>query len=105
MTISTSKRNDKFIITLSDRFDFNDQAEFRQAYEVTLGSDKLKVDIDFSHVSYIDSAALGMLLLLHDYIGANFSVSSKEQITFKNTSPEIKVILNIAKFSDLFTIE
>jgi len=105
MPISTSIRDDKFIIKLSERFDFNDQAAFRQAYEVTLGSNKLKVDIDFSNVSYIDSAALGMLLLLHDYIGASFSSSSKDLITFKNTSPEIKSILDVAKFSDLFTIE
>jgi len=45
------------------RFDFSAQQAFRAAYEPTLSTAKTVV-VDLSSVSYLDSSALGMLLVL-----------------------------------------
>jgi len=97
MSIATLTSGKQCTIKIQGRFDFVVQSEFRQAYE------KVKSDsqfiIDFSTADYMDSAALGMLLLLRDYAGAGNS-----DITLKNCRSEIKTILEISNFHKLFKI-
>ena len=58
------QENGKAIIKLSGRFDFNSHREFRGSYESALDNAQLReLVIDLSGVDYLDSSALGMLLL------------------------------------------
>ena len=53
------------------RFDFNCFRDFRSTYEAALAQDGVKcVVVDLQQVQYIDSAALGILLLLRDKAAA-----------------------------------
>jgi len=97
MSISTATEGNQHTIKIQGRFDFSVQAEFREAYEKVPGS--LSFILDMSGADYMDSAALGMLLLLRDYAGGEES-----KIELIRCTGEIKNILEISNFQKLFTI-
>ena len=51
------------IINISGRFDFSSHQDFRKAYE-SLSQPNIGYVIDMSNAEYLDSSALGMLLLM-----------------------------------------
>jgi len=97
MSISTSSEGSKQIISIKGRFDFSVQADFRQAYEEVPSSHAFV--LNFALADYMDSSALGMLLLLRDYAGGD---SANVELT--NCRAEIKNILEISNFQKLFKI-
>jgi len=97
MSISTSTEGNKQIINVQGRFDFSVQAEFRQAYEA-VDNDKTFI-LNFASADYMDSSALGMLLLLRDYAGGD-----NAKVELINCQAEIKNILEISNFQKLFKI-
>ncbi|MFW5451291.1 MAG: STAS domain-containing protein [Methylophagaceae bacterium] len=97
MKISTKTNGNKHIIKIHGRFDFNVQNEFRKAYEQAEKSSFFV--IDFMAADYMDSSALGMLLLLRDYAGGD-----KARMELINCKAEISNILEISNFQKLFRI-
>lgn len=97
MGISTSTDGNKHTIKIQGRFDFSVQAEFRAAYESA--SNGSQFILDFSAADYMDSSALGMLLLLRDYAGGESA-----KIELIRCKSEIKNILEISNFQKLFKI-
>lgn len=86
-------------IAIDGRFDFSAHQEFRSAYEGTQHQpERYCVDMKLAH--YLDSSALGMLLLLRDYAGGD-----RAQITIENCSPDVRKILTISNFEQLFIIK
>jgi len=82
------------------RFDFSSQREFRTAYEEVLGNTSIRViKVDMKEVDFIDSSALGMLLLLKDK-----SESSGHKIIITNSQGSVRMILDVANFDKLFSI-
>ncbi len=94
-----SKETQTVTIKVSGRFDFNLHREFRSATELGKGQD-VKYVLDFSGTEYIDSSALGMLLLLRERAGGE-----NAQIRIINCSPTVRKILSTANFQKLFKIE
>lgn len=84
-------------IKINENFNFSCQAEFRQTYEKIPKSNRFV--LDFSKTSYIDSAALGMLLLLKEYAGGDGS-----KIEIIKCKPEVQNIFQISNFGQLFKI-
>jgi len=97
MSISTSTEGSKQTINVQGRFDFSVQAEFRKAYEEAASSSTFI--LNFAAADYMDSSALGMLLLLRDYAGGDAA-----KVELKNCRSEIKNILEISNFQKLFKI-
>lgn len=89
---------DTILIKIPERFDYSKNAEFKAAYNEQ--STNNKFILDFSETKYIDSASLGMLLLLKEYVGG-----SPAKIDFIHCSPEIMKIFNICHFEKMFNIE
>lgn len=100
MQASMSKEGSKAIIKLTGRFDFNTHREFRAAYEPLVGDTAVRsVTVDFAGVEYLDSSALGMLLMLRDKMGG----ASKE-VSLTGVRGNVKQVLDIANFGKLFQI-
>ena len=96
--IKQIKDNKELNIKVSDRFDFGVHQEFRKASELV--TEKMKaVVVDLSMTDYVDSSALGMLLVLRDKIGEN-----QQGVRIINAKPEVLNILKIANFDKLFTV-
>lgn len=87
-----------YTIAISGRFDFNLHQEFRKAYE-QVDAKAVHYQIDLGATDYIDSSALGMLLLLRERAGGDQS-----DIDVINCSAEIRNILTISNFNQLFNI-
>lgn len=85
-------------IKVSGRFDFSVHREFRDAYRDVEPEGRYFVDL--TEAEYLDSSALGMLLLLHEHAGGEDG-----QVVLKVRSPQIRKVLTIAKFDRLFHIE
>ena len=86
------------VITVRGRFDFSKHREFREIQADLRGRDA-EVVVDFAEAEYMDSSALGMLLMLRESVGGE-----NADITLRNCGGEIQKILAIANFQKLFTI-
>ncbi len=98
MSISTAENDGTLTIRVDGRFDFSIHQDFRAAYE-NAGDAVSGYEIDMRTTSYLDSSALGMLLLLRDYAGGDNS-----NVSIVNTSPDVKKILTISNFEQLFSV-
>lgn len=100
MAISTtvSESGNKVTIAVAGKFDFQLYDEFRASYADTAGSG-VEYVVDLSGTEYLDSSALGMLLLLREHAGGE---SSKIEIT--QASSDVRKILDVANFGKLFDI-
>lgn len=100
MDTSVSTQQSQARIQLSGRFDFNSHREFRDAVDKALGSPgTTEVAVDLGNVAYLDSSALGMLLMLRDKMGG----ASKE-VALTGVRGNVKQVLDIANFGKLFQI-
>ena len=97
MSITASTSGKQHTIKIDGRFDFSVQSDFRKAYEMAVSNSQFI--LDFSTADYMDSSALGMLLLLRDYAGAD-----NADVSLNNCGSEIKGILEISNFHKLFKI-
>lgn len=101
MTMHINVHNDgnNVVIAMSGRFDFNAHREFRNASDEALKSGGGEIVVDMGHVEYLDSSALGMLLLLREK--AN---SSNRKLSLLNCKGIVQQVLEVANFNKLFTI-
>lgn len=101
MTISTqlSEENNELTINVEGRFDFSAHQDFRSAYEDVDDAPE-HYAVDMSNTTYLDSSALGMLLLLRDHAGGD---SASIRIT--NCNDDVRKILVISNFGRLFSIQ
>lgn len=101
MQITSREDSGHLVLKLSGRFDFHSHRDFRAAYEGALGSATAKtIEINFDGVDYLDSSALGMLLLLREKADA-----SHKQIELAGLKGTVKQVLDVANFGKLFTIK
>jgi len=100
MDVSTESRNGKTSIVLKGRFDFTAHRAFKQAYEAALGDGAAnEVVLDMSGVEYLDSSALGMLLILRDR-----ARETTKKVSLGNCSGSVKDVLRVANFDKLFGV-
>ncbi len=85
-------------IAIEGRFDFSAHKEFRDAYE-QVDQQPEHFSVDMGAANYIDSSALGMLLLLRDHAGGD-----QADVEIVNCSADVKKILTISNFDQLFAI-
>jgi anti-anti-sigma factor len=100
--METQVRTDAGIarIVLQGRFDFGSHRDFKTSYEAPLGAtDVRELEIDMGGVEYLDSSALGMLLILKERASA-----TNKRVAITNCRGAVKQVLDIANFSKLFPI-
>lgn len=84
-------------LVVKGHFDYSCQQEFREAF--THYPKGYGYIVDLHGVGYIDSSALGMLLLLRDYAGGDDS-----NIAIKGASEFVTTALKMARFERLFAL-
>lgn len=99
MTISSnySEHDRELKISINGRFDFSVQKEFRSAYQDNAPAASYHVDLNGT--DYMDSSALGMLLLLRKHAGGE-----QQNVVISGANDAVRKILDIAKFDKLFDI-
>ncbi len=99
MSITSNVSANVITITISGRFDFSCHKEFHDAYRNTPEGSKRVFVLDMSNTEYVDSSALGMMLLLREHAG-----SEQANVTIRGCSNDVKEILRVSNFDKLFTI-
>ena len=100
MQITTNEAGQHATLRLEGRFDFNASREFRDSYERILARREIEsIDVDLSAVNYLDSSALGMLLLLREK-----AEPTGVKLALVNSRGAVRQILEVANFHKLFVL-
>jgi anti-anti-sigma factor len=91
------KKTGCLTITINGRFDYSCHKMFKEAF--TSVTTAASYDVNLADVSYLDSSALGMLLLLRDHAGGD-----RAQVRLLHANEAVIDILKIANFHRLFNI-
>lgn len=94
----TSSDGQALTIAVSGRFDFSAHKDFRKSYE-DAKADPKRYTVDLREATYLDSSALGMLLLLRDHAGGDAA-----EVQIVNCNSDVRKILTISNFEQLFDI-
>ncbi|VAW53071.1 hypothetical protein MNBD_GAMMA06-1936 [hydrothermal vent metagenome] len=94
-----SKDGKKVCISISGRFDYKVSQVFRDSYRCLPAQDCVSYYVNLSDAVYMDSSALGMLLLLREHAKCHGG-----SVFIECPSKQINDILKVANFEQLFTI-
>lgn len=101
MSINTVVNGSTATIHINGRFDFNKQRDFKDSYEPQLNNAAVNaIEIHLDGVDYLDSSALGMLLMLRERTAA-----VGKSLKLCKPGAGVAQILDIANFSKLFKID
>jgi len=100
MGFSANLSSDKSELTMAidGRFDFNIHSDFRNAYRDLPATTRFVIDL--GKASFMDSSAMGMLLLLREHAG-----EKSANIRLQNCNTDIKKILSISNLDKMFVVE
>lgn len=99
VTSNVSEDGRELSIKVNGRFDFSLHQSFREAYK-NAEAQLFRYKVDLSKVDYIDSAALGMLLVFRERVGGD---SAKIRIT--GCGNDVRKLMEVSNFHKLFQIE
>lgn len=85
------------VITISGDFNFDVNASFRETYRNINPNEVSNVSVNLKNTTYMDSSALGMLLLLDEHF-------EDVQTTLEQCPDYIQSVLKIANFDQKFGI-
>ncbi len=99
MPIKTNRTPDgsALVISIQGRFDFSCFREFRQLMDTTGPQDAFIVDL--KDATYVDSSALGMLLLLREKVNED-----RRRLRVVNASGQPRDVLALANFAQLMEL-
>jgi anti-anti-sigma factor len=101
MNIDTQMHGTTARLVLTGRFDFNSHSVFNQSADSLLkdaGIDEL--ELDFEQVKYIDSSAMGILLLFKERAKA-----ASKSISLLNCKGTVAQVFELSNFHRLFTLK
>ena len=93
-------KGDALELSLTGKFTFSDSKTFNDVLREISNSSYRSVIIDLKSVDFIDSAALGILLLTRDKCD-----KSNTDLVVRNPKGQVRQMFDISRFSDLFKIE
>lgn len=101
MSITVVLRDSTARLTMLGRFDFEVHREFKDAYSNLLNNAAIReIEVELSRVDYLDSSALGMLILMNERLK-----SAGKTVSLLHPSPVVAQVLEVANFSKIFTIK
>ena len=101
MEVVIERNSGRAVVRLAGRFDVKGNLTFRNATKPLLaaaGVDTLVVD--FAEVPFVDSSALGLLLLLREQ-----AQEVAKHVILTHCGPDLQRVLSVARFNTMFRIE
>ncbi len=100
MEIKSNKSGSTVTISLIGKFDSAEHHPFRDAFAPFIKDSSVQlIEINLAEVNYVDSSALGMLLLLRER-----ALVENKKIGLRAPNENVQKILEIANFAKLFSI-
>lgn len=98
MSVKAELNGRELVLSVKGLFDINLYEAFNDSYKPYL-TQANHIVIDFSQTTSIDSAALGLMLLLRQKFGADDA-----RISLVNANDSVRKVLDIAQFGQLFDL-
>lgn len=99
MEYSSQKEGAQTSIMMEGKFSFSDHAVFKTMLDDIIEEGTELLVLDLQGVEFIDSSALGLLLLLRDEAD-----KKNVGLILKSPGGQVKKMFEISRFYDLFTI-
>lgn len=100
MGCTVSHEGSVSVVSVAGRFVFDQHREFREAYMAALNRPETRdVELNLGGVEYMDSSALGMMLLMRERL-----METGRMVRISHATPFIRGILETANFQRLFEI-
>lgn len=101
MEVTIEKSGAQAHARLAGRFDIASTLTFRNAIKPLLSDGEIEtMTVDFGQVSFMDSSALGMLLLLREQANG-----ARKDVVLSHCNPDLQRVLSMAQFHRIFRIE
>lgn len=101
MEIVIERISGRAVVRLDGRFDVTGNLTFRNATRPLLSATEVDtVVVDFDKVPFVDSSALGLLLLLREQ-----AQGAGKHVVLKHCGPDLQRVLSVAHFTTMFRIE
>lgn len=98
VTAQQSDNGQEVTVCVAGRFDYRVYDSFKASY-TSIADQGKQINVDLSQTDYMDSSALGMLLMLREHVGR------AAKILLVNPTPDVMRVLAIANFDKLFAIK
>ncbi|HEY6896678.1 MAG TPA: STAS domain-containing protein [Rhodocyclaceae bacterium] len=100
MDVQQTTQHNVVTLALSGVFKFDTHREFRAACSGTLEQPGIEhIIVDLSQVTYMDSAALGMLLILRDK-----AQSRGTRVSLARATNNVRQCIEVSRFDRLFEV-
>ena len=99
MDYSINQQTNQCTIRMRGQFTFGDNGKIRDIIATMVGGNFKHFTVDTSELVFVDSAALGMLLLMSDE-----ARKAKVEMTLDGASGQVKKMLQLSNFDQIFAI-
>lgn len=99
MEIAENVQEGTYDVTLRGKFTFGDHSAFREVLTRISEPNVRKVILHMGLVEFVDSAALGMLLLAHDE-----AEKYQKSLVLSGAAGQVKKMFDMARFNTLFSM-
>ncbi len=100
MNHDCQEQDGQLSVRLQGRVTYADHAQFRQIINQVRGATAATVVVDLAEVEFIDSAGLGMLLMMRDT-----AESRSASVVLRGAQGQVARIIAASKFESLFALE
>ncbi len=100
MNYTTTSNGSATEVHMSGRFTYADHQSFRDLIDTFRDLKGRKVVLDMSGVEFVDSAAMGMLLLARET-----ALGHGVETVIRNPAGKVRSLMQVARFDSLFAIE
>ena len=98
MNVTQEKSEKGVILHLAGRFDFGARKTFKESLGEAM-KEELPIVLDFEQVSFVDSSALGILVIAHQTLK-----SKKIPLSLVNPQPYVRQVLDLANVAKMIPI-
>jgi anti-anti-sigma factor len=98
MNVTQEKNEQSVVLHLAGRFDFGARKTFKDAMDEAL-KEEMPIVLDFRQVSFVDSSALGLLVIAHQTLK-----SKKIHLSLVNPQAYVQQVLDLANVAKMIPI-
>ncbi len=99
MELTITSKKPVFCAEISGKFTFADTATFKDVLSEVEKAAPASVELDLAALTFVDSAALGMFLLLKDAAGKHDA-----KVTLKGANGQVEKLLKMSRFDQIFQL-
>ncbi|RMH36148.1 MAG: anti-sigma factor antagonist [Nitrospirae bacterium] len=99
MQVSERQEGDATIVKLEGRFDFANRRVFKDTIDRVQSSSSQRVILDLEGVSFVDSSALGLLVIAHQQFKTR-----QQRLSLAHPQPYVRQVLELANVPKMIPV-